>query len=245
MRSTRHLPPNEVALCGRWRGRFLRSSMRRTPMIRTRTTALTFATALSIAGCDGNPGAGTDLTVENQRSVATTVYVSFGADSKVTGGDWAFCEGEPLSCSFQLDEKASKSLPNATHAYLNATFSFDKPVGCGTTKAELNINNPSWYDVLNVSLVDGYSNKIQITTTPTGKDAVRLGPPSGATGNQKIYGLFPFGCDICVERENPPCGISKGKHGCKSGTQYDPDVPCQWQGPTKSGGGHVTISLLR
>lgn len=201
--------------------------------------------ALSLAACDGISGSGTDLTVENQRSVSTTVHVSFGADSKVTAADWAFCEGSGLSCSFQLGEGASKTLPNAAHAYLNATFAFDAAVGCGVTKAEVNVNNPDWYDVLDVSLVDGYSNKVQITVTPTGKDAVRLGPPAGATDNQKVYGLFPFGCDICVERQHPPCGISPGKHGCKSGGQYDPAVPCQWQGPTKSGGGHVTISLLR
>ena len=47
-----------------------------------------------------------------------------------------------------------------------------------------------------------------------------------------------------MERQNPPCGITKGTTGCKKGTQYDPDVPCQWQGPTKGGGGTVTVSLV-
>lgn len=199
--------------------------------------------ALCISACDGND-VGTTLMVENQRAVATTVYVSFGADSKVTADDWTFCKGKGLSCSFFLKAKTSKSLPNATHAYLNATFSFDGPVSCGFTKAELNINNPDWYDVLDVSLVDGYSDKIQIIATPTPGATVVLGPPVGGTGNEAVYGLFPLGCDICVERQKPPCGLTPGKQGCKSGTQYHPDVPCQWQGPTKGGAGHVTVSLL-
>lgn len=194
--------------------------------------------AVLACACDG--ATGTDLAVKNGKAVATTVYVSFGADSKITPADWSFCAGSGLSCSFTLGAGKTKPLPNAAHAYVNGTFSFDAPVGCGVTKAEIDVNNPSWYDTLDVSLVDGYSDKVQISA-PGG---TLLGPPAGATGNEKVYGLFPVGCDICVARQNPPCGIAKGKTGCKTGTQYAPDVPCQWQGPTKGGGGQVTISLL-
>ena len=203
-----------------------------------RTTIL-----LSLAlGC-GNASTcsnGTCVSIQNTRTTATTVYVSFGADSKITAADWLFCEGTGLTCSFPLAAKTTDQLPNPTGAYLNATFSFDAPVGCGVTKAEVNVNNPSWYDILDVSLVDGYSNSIEITSGST-----TLGPVTGETGNEKVYGVYPYGCDICVERQNPPCGIAKGKQGCQTGTQYDPDVPCQWQGTTKGGGGEsVTVSLL-
>jgi len=145
-----------------------------------------------------------------------------------------------LNCNFPLAAGASQPLPGT--AYLNATLSFDAEVGCGVTKAEVNINNPKWYDTLDVSLVDGFSNKVQITATPTGKSALVFGPPAGQTGNDKMLGVFPYGCDICVERQNPPCGIAKGKFDCKDGTQYDPKPPCQWQGPTM-GGGDLTVEV--
>jgi len=205
-----------------------------------------FLPLLLLAGCNG--ASGTQVTVQNERSVATTVYVAFGAGSKVNAASWSFCSGSGLTCSFDLTPKntagSARLLPNASADYLNATFSFDAAVGCGVTKAEVDVNNPSWYDTLDVSLVDGYSDNVQIYAAPSGGGPATLGPPVGATGNEKVYGVFPVGCDICVERQNPPCGIAKGKTGCKTGTQYDPDVPCQWQGPVKGGGGTVTISLM-
>lgn len=188
-------------------------------------------------------GTSTALTVSNGQKNAVDVYVSFGADSKITASDWTFCTGSGLNCNFSLAGSASQPMPNPNGDYLNATFSFGAPVGCGVTKAEVNINNPNWYDTLDVSLVDGYSNNVEIVVTPLTGDKVTLGPPNGETGNEKVYGLFPYGCDICVERQNPPCGISKGKTGCKKGTQYDPDVPCQFQGATKGGGGSVEVKL--
>ncbi len=196
---------------------------------------------LFLAGCDAT----TSVSIENRRAVDTTVFVAFGADSVVNGDTWDFCSGDELSCSFPLAGNTTKPLPTPNGAYLNATFSFGQPVGCNTTKAEFNINNPKWYDVLDVSLVDGYNDPIQISVTPTGDaKATQIGPPVGKEGNENVFGVFPYGCDICVERQNPPCGISKGKSGCKEGTQYDPKVPCQWQGPKKGGGGQITVSLL-
>ena len=203
---------------------------------------MTILLSLLVLGCgnDSTSLNGTAVSVQNTRTVATTVHVSFGADSKVTAADWSFCAGSGLTCSFPLAASTTKALPNPSGPYLNATFSFDAAVGCGVTKAEVNINNPSWYNILDVSLVDGYSNDIEITTGST-----TLGPVKGETGNEKAYGVYPYGCDICVERQNPPCGIAKGKQGCKTGTQYDPDVPCQWQGTNKGGGGEPgTVSLL-
>jgi hypothetical protein len=181
--------------------------------------------------------------VHNLRSVPTTVFVSFGSDSVVLPSDWSFCASTSgLNCSFDLEGSDWKFLPLAGK-HLNATFSFDAAVGCGATKAEVNINNPAWNDILDVSLVDGYNNKVSIEVVVKGDKPVFLGPPHGEIGNEKVFGVFPYGCDICVARQSPPCGIPIGTHGCKSGSQYDPDVPCQYQGPKKGGGERIRIAL--
>ena len=197
------------------------------------------------SGCPPTPGptaTGTQVTLTNLQ-VATTVYVAFGADSKIQAADWAsFCTPNgALNCSFSLTD--SQALPNAQGAYLNATIAFGSPVGCGATKAELNVNNPAWYDTLDVSLVDGYSNKIEIDYAPPGAALVKLGPPVGKDGNEQVLGVFPYGCDICTARQSPPCGIAAGGTGCKAGTQYKPDVACQYQGAVKGGGGTVNVIL--
>ena len=177
------------------------------------------------------------LSIENHTGKAANVYIAFGADSVVLPASLPFCTpASPLNCSFGLPAQATQIVA-LQGKYLNATLAFDAQVGCGATKAELNLNNPKWYDTTDISLVDGYSNKVSITA-----DAVKLGPPNGAAGNEKVYGLYPLGCDICVARQNPPCGIPKGKDGCKAGTQYDPAVPCQNQGK-KMGGSVVRVAL--
>ena len=184
--------------------------------------------------------------VSNETKSDVKVYVAFGSNSVVLPASWSFCtKTSDLTCNFDLKANSEKAL-TLSGQYLNATFSFGAPVGCSVTKAELNINNPSWYDVMDVSLVDGYSNDVAVyVTTPSYSDAgtkVKLGPPNGASGNEKVLGLFPLGCDICTARQNPPCGMKPGVVGCKHGTQYKPDVPCQWQGPVMGGGSMVVVS---
>lgn len=198
--------------------------------------------AAMLSSCNGG-GSSTSLKIANDQEGAIEVFVSFGSDSAITANDWTFCKGSGLNCNFNLAGRSSQPLPNPQGKYLNATFSFGSPVGCGVTKAEVNLNNPKWYDTFDVSLVDGYSNNIEMVYTPPEGKAQTLGPPKGETGNEKVYGIFPYGCDICVERQNPPCGIAKGKQGCKEGTQYDPDVPCQVQGTTMGGGGSLEVRL--
>lgn len=208
------------------------------------------------------PGGKTQVSIVNQTGAATTVYVNFGADSAITQSNWAsFCSGSGLSCQFTLlGNGASQALPNPNGSYLNATVSFDMPLSCGVTKAELNVNNPSWYDILDVSLVDGFSNKVAIIATPTNGAPIQLGPPTGQTGNETAYGVYPYGCDVCVARCNPPCDIPKssplvgcntscndcqsnGVDGCKAGTQSAPTVPCQYQG-TQLGGGGESVQVV-
>lgn len=189
------------------------------------------------------PPAGTALVVTNRQATATVVFVAFGSDSKITSGDWPFCTGSGLTCKFTIAAHSSQPLPTKGR-YVNATLSFGAAVACGSTKAEINANNPAWYDTYDVSLVDGYSNKVGIVYTPPGAAPVALGPPVGATGNEKVLGVFPYGCDVCVARKSPPCNIPTGSDGCKSGTQSNPDVPCQYQGSVKGGGGSAEIVLF-
>ena len=188
---------------------------------------------------------GSSLTVANQTDLPTIVYIAFGSDSVVLPGAWSFCTGSGLTCSFLLSARDTQVLALGGQ-YLNATFAFGAPVGCGATKAEVNTNNPLWYSILDVSMVDGYSNNVSITVAGVGDaGTTTLGPPVGKTGNEKVAGLYPYGCDICIARQKPPCGISKGRDGCKSGkSQYNPDVICQWQGSVMGGGESVIVSLV-
>jgi hypothetical protein len=182
------------------------------------------------------------VTVTNGTKKATTVYASFGADSGVKADDWkAFCTiTAPLNCNFKLDADKAQELPADSH--LNVTLSFDGQ-GCGATKAEVNVNNPKWYDVVDISLVDGFSNAPAIKYTPPTGAFTLLGPPTGKDTDALLLGVYPTGCDICTARENPPCGQAPGGTGCKAGTQYDPTPPCQFQGPVKGGGGSVEVIL--
>lgn len=184
------------------------------------------------------------LSIANETDGEATAYFAFGANSVVLPANWSFCAAtSKLTCSFKLPAHQSQDLPLAGQ-YLNVTIAFNAGVGCGSTKAEVNINNPAWYDILDVSLVDGYSNKIAITTGSE-SGSVTIGPPVGRDENEKVFGVYPYGCDICVARQAPPCGIPTGKSGCKGGTQYAPDVACQYQGPVMGGGSVVRVALVK
>jgi hypothetical protein len=186
------------------------------------------------------PKGSSTVVMKNETDASATVNFSFGADSAVLPKDWNFCTATAkLNCGFQIAPHGSQPLP-LNGKYLNATVTFNDLVGCGSTKAELNLNNPKWYDILDISLVDGYSNKIKIAAGQT-----TLGPPLGKDGNEKVVGLFPYGCDICTGRQSPPCGIPPGGLGCKSGSQYKPDVICQWQGSVMGGGTPTIVSLIQ
>jgi hypothetical protein len=197
------------------------------------------APAVSASALGATAGQST-VTVVNDTAAAAVVNIAFGADSVVLPAAWSFCmvpDPAPLSCSFTLASKAEQVLPLAG-AYLNVTMAFNAPVNCGSTKAEVNVNNPAWYDVLDVSLVDGFSNAVEIQT-----GGVVLAAHA-REGNEKALGVYPIGCDICVARQHPPCGMTPGRDGCKAGSQYAPAVPCQWQGAVKGGGTPVRVVLV-
>lgn len=191
----------------------------------------------SMLGGEGEARRAT-VTLANGTSQAAVVYIAFGADSVVVPTSLPGCAVTgPLTCTMQLAAHEQRALP-LLGKYLNATLSFNAPVTCNTTKAELNLNNPRWYDTLDVSLVDGFSNKVKVEA---GSAVLEV---KSASGNEKALGVFPLGCDICVARQSPPCGMSPGKSGCKSGSQYKPDVPCQWQGAVKGGSTTTRVTLV-
>ena len=183
-----------------------------------------------------------NVSFENATARDTTVYVSFGSDSVVTSATWTVCKGQPkLTCSFALPQSTTQALPTGG-SFLNATIAFGMPVGCGATKAELNLNNPAWaHDTTDVSLVDGFNVPVELVVRDTA--GVHTFTAAAATGNEKAIGVFPKGCDICVAREHPPCGISPGTDGCKAGTQYKPEPVCQYQGPERPAGGGSSVTV--
>lgn len=182
----------------------------------------------------------TTLGIENTSANAVTLYVAFGADSAITAASWPLCGVDAgLGCAFEVPAKTTLPLP-LNSQYLNATLSFGGPVACGRTKAELNLNNPSWYDVVDVSLVDGFSAPLRLTY---GENVLEV---QRASGNSSALGVYPLGCDLCVARSSQtPCGLPPGTDGCKAGSQYAPTVPCQVQGTTLGGGGvGVVVTYL-
>ncbi len=200
--------------------------------------AVAFGTVLAIHGCKTSSTA----SVQNTTDRVATVYLAFGADSQVLPSRWPFCVSKaPLTCQFPLAANATQVLDIGS-SYLNATLAFDAQVGCGSTKAELNLNNPDWHDTLDVSLVDGFNRDVELAVADSA--GAHSFEAKTAQGNQKASGVFPLGCDICVARQSPPCGMSPGKDGCKSGPdQYHPDVICQYQGPAAFGGSAVVVRL--
>ena len=192
---------------------------------------------------DGGVSTATMLTLANQTKKDTVAYLAFGADSVVQAANLKpICVVDAaLNAHCPLAAGSFLPLP-LSGQYTNVTVSFGQAVKCGTTKGEVNLNNPSWYNVVDISLVDGFSNQIQITYQAATKTVI--GPTWRATGNEKMPGVYPLHCDICVARQKSTCGSKPGRDGCKAGTQYAPVPPCQWQAPTRNDGASVTVALV-
>ena len=132
------------------------------------------------------------------------------AEFALNSNDLSFCDAEgktPLNCRFKIDGHGSREIPNPQHKKLVMSLAFNAPVACGSTKAEITVNNPAFCDNADVSVVDGFNERIQIDVDgrPMGQ-VVKLGPPLGKLGNQQVFGVFPFACTICAGIVNPPCG---------------------------------------
>jgi hypothetical protein len=189
-------------------------------------------------------GSGTTLEIENKTDAGVLVYVAFGSRSIISpqAPGWEFCtqyQTYAMVCDFQLGGTKTRDLPLAG-MYFNATISFGGPVACGTTKAEFDLNSETWYDTMDLSLVDGFNAGLGALVREPGiaLDAgpVMLGPVLKERGNERAFGVYPLACDICVARQGPPCGYKPGPSPeCKKGKQSDPDVPCQYQGTAMHG----------
>jgi hypothetical protein len=173
--------------------------------------------------------------VTNASGAPVRMHVKFGAGTKAH----PFCGG--TGCAVAIPDKATIDIPTGGE-YLNATLAFDALVGCGATKVELDLNNPSWFDIVDISLVDGWNRTVEVAVSDR-SGSKKIGPVESALGNEKAFGVYPLACDICVERQSPPCGYEPGKTGCKGGTQYKPDVPCQYQGTVMGGGTAVLVTV--
>ena len=193
-----------------------------------------------VASCSGNDGDGPDdgaaldygthdVVLTNQQATAADVYITWQSDSAYGNSDWDACNGQAAPyCKTSVPANSSVTIPNAVKKYLNLNVSFNKTTfgtsnQCGATLAEVNVNKPTWYAVMDVSVVNGFNEKIQINAGGT-----TLGPAVGETGNEKVFGVFPYGCDGCAKVLAPPCG-DDGDKECHAGTQSDPDPKCQYQ----------------
>jgi hypothetical protein len=171
------------------------------------------------------------ISLVNKQSSQAEVNINFGADSELNASDLAgFCDSTsiPLNCHLTLAGNSSKEIPNPNFKYVNLALAFNSPVTCGATKAEIIANNRKWFDIMDVSVVDGFNNQIEIRATPSGQATVILGPPTGLSGNQTLFGVYPFACTQCAAILNPPCG-SNGAGECHAGTESNPNPPCQYQ----------------
>jgi hypothetical protein len=207
----------------------------------------------------GAPAAPTaTLAVENRTDAGATFFATFGADSEIHASDWSAVCAVPDGgsvCAAPMPAGARWDLPTsgALGRYLNATIAVGATgPGCsagggrGATVAEMTLNRPGTIsDTGDVSLVDGYSDKLEVFVLFAGDSSAMLGPPRGSTGNESVYGVFPLGCDWCVQRGDPPCGqkpCALYGCGCKtSGTQFNPGVPCQG---SFARGGRWTVALV-
>jgi hypothetical protein len=200
------------------------------------------------------------VIVQNATDASTVVDLSIGSDSVVQPSSWPFCGVDAgLVCSFTLAPSSSQSLPTGG-SYLNVSVAFNGPVGCGldggqgSTLGEVTANNTNGYGTADVSLVNGYSNEVEILISPGPDGGTWTLVPAADGGNTQALGVYPFGCDICVARQAPtPCGIAScgsspddgGQGcGCKLGGQYAPAVPCQITYQQADAGSIVVVALV-
>src|SRR5262249_52545097 len=84
---------------------------------------------------------GTQVSILNQSAATATAYISFSAGSAITQPAWqSFCSGSGNNCTFSLaGNGGTQALPNPSGLFLDFTVAFNSPVGCGATKAEVNV----------------------------------------------------------------------------------------------------------
>jgi hypothetical protein len=114
-----------------------------------------------------------------------------------------------------------------TTQYMPINISADglPQTGCSITQFEINMcagGGPVYQDTYDISLVNGFNYPGEIKPDSGTAIMVCCGTP-----NKTNPGVYPWGCDICTAQSpngGSPCPTSNPD--CKSGTQYDPTVPC-------------------
>lgn len=192
------------------------------------------------------------VIIKNMQKTKAEVNINFSDISEINKSNLgSLCDkrgtSSNLNCGFDLGPNEQKEITNPSFKKLSMSLAFNKFVGCGATKAELTVN---WNtdDNFDVSCVDGFNEKIAMIFTYGNAQQVKMGPPNGKTGNENVYGVFPYGCDICAGRLSPQkaCGpYPLGNSGCKSGTEHNPSVICQYSlNHPNEDKGEITIYLL-
>lgn len=171
------------------------------------------------------------------------------------------------SCNFDLAGNGATKTITVDNKWYNLSIAFNAPgnvIRCPVTQAELNVNTPTpRNDAFNVSLVNGYNEKIQMTFKPETGAAIQTDIPVNAigiaSGNENKKGVYPSGCTICTYRLNPPsyqqdknCPNYNGnlKTGCHfpQGQEYEkkPNVPCHFELTTPDKyKGVLTVELMQ
>ena len=106
------------------------------------------------------------------------------------------------------------TVPNPEAKHLNITFSLDGWPSLNHTEFENNVNDPTNFSNVDISLADGFNYNAEIK-----KDGVTIaGPTNGAHNNKDVTGVFPWGCSTCVGG----AGAVSPEGDCKDGTEDNP-----------------------
>lgn len=222
-----------------------------------------FAVHVGIVGA-AEPIKQKQIIFKNMSGSKAEVNVNFDATGEINTNNMdGICTmrktASQYNCGFDLDASGPKSQVSFPNSFrpISMAVAFNKYVGCGSTKAEITVNWKKGPDSMDVSLVDGFNEKIQIIWEPkTGGQKVTMGPPCGKDGNERVYGVFPYGCDHCTFRGTPQkdCGpYPPGNTGCKkdkdgkqdAASEYKADPICQYNfNSNTEKDGTMTIILL-
>jgi len=217
-----------------------------------------------------------DITVKiiNSQQKTAKVSINFGAyppnmpqrRAEVKSQFQKICTNwtDEWSCNFDLAPSPTGiTFPNDKKWY-NMSIAFNAPgnvIRCPVTQAEYNVNVSPGGDGFNVSLVNGFNEKIQMTFQPDGKgEILKTDVPVNAmgtqSGNQNKLGVFPSGCTICTYRLDPPrrqtdpnCPDYNNDWttGCKAGgrdKEKNPDFKCQFNLGSTQNKGILMVTLL-
>ena len=205
--------------------------------------------------------AATQMMIVNQSDTAVTVWITLGATPGCIQniGDIPFITDSlaPLVGSFVL-QAGDSTIAYAPEAMgYNGNLSFNtQPMNCPTEKLydgvnifEFIINNSfqagNPQETVDISCVAGVNCRLKVFLSKEGT-VWNAGPTQpkvdsiynvGLTGNSGLVGVYPYGCDTCTGRKNPPSCISE------SGDRQTNSI-CNVQRDAIGHGGLITVIYL-